>query len=164
MDHLPAFDDLPATVVDVASSSGNRFAPSTARLLPQVAMVDRCRWNHQDVGHADERHGKSAPRNWLLAVILGLAGDSALWLWMRGGPLIDPTARAMRHGHAEELDLVDLQARFWYGLAFSTIMTLVGALIVARKRRFTSCGMPLLLFGVVGPLPALAIYCSLWDS
>jgi hypothetical protein len=94
----------------------------------------------------------------LLGLTVGIIGDIALWFWMSSGPLVDGLARSTRHHYSEELDLVDLLPRFWYGFAFSVVMTLVGAILVAR--RFTSFGMPLLLFAVAGLLAIVVIVCG----
>jgi hypothetical protein len=99
---------------------------------------------------------RSFAYGWLLGLILGIGSDIALWSWMSSGSLVDGLARSTRHHYSEDLDLVDLLPRFWYGLAFAVAMTLVGAILVAR--RITSVGTPLLLFAGAGVLAIVGLY------
>lgn len=86
--------------------------------------------------------------------VIGIASDIALWFWLTGGALVDGLARA-RHGYTEEIFLDDIQPRFWYGMVFAAVMTLIGAILVIR--RITSVGAPLLAFAIAG---LTAVLCA----
>ena len=98
----------------------------------------------------------------LLGFVIGVASDVALWVWMTGGALVDGLARA-KHGYSEEIDLTDINARGWCGLAFAAAMTFTGAVLTVgriqgvgvRKVGNAVGGLPSLL-GVV----ALKSHCG----
>lgn len=76
-----------------------------------------------------------------LGLAMGIAGDIALWFWMRTGPIVDfPHSR---NNYSDEAYLTDVQPHVWYCLALAAMLTLGGVLLV--RRGYPSVGGPLLL-------------------
>ena len=58
-----------------------------------------------DVQPGQRNTSQSFPYGGLLGLTVGIAGDIALWIWLKSGPIVDGLARATRHHYSEDLDL-----------------------------------------------------------